>query len=102
MIQVERRKHERIPLNLKVEITFEDQRTVMLHSRDFSANGAFLTKSHISMPLAPIGNQATMILRNETDEDIDDEKVQVEIVRATIEGIGVKFLAAQKQQAVAA
>ncbi len=102
MIQVERRKHERIPLDLKVEITFDDQRTVVLHSRDFSANGAFLIKPHISMPLAPIGNQATMVLRNETDDDIDDEKVQVEIIRATLEGIGVKFLAAQKQYTAAA
>jgi hypothetical protein len=88
----DRRRSERVPITLQVEINHPELGTFLLNTRDISDTGAFL---HFGTnPRRPeVGTEVSLRLTHLADGS-EPPIVHARVVRVTEEGFGIAFSAA--------
>jgi len=83
----EQRRHPRIEMRLKVQISHESMDSVVLVTRDISQSGIYLVTDDAELP--PVGT----IVEGQVQGEVEDPpQVQMEVVRVEPEGVGLRFL----------
>jgi len=83
------RTSARLPMQLEVEFNHSDFGTLFLMTRDLSDTGLFIKFEEDEKP--PVGTTALVKLKNSFDDGEEPPTLEMEVVRQTSEGIGLKF-----------
>ena len=83
----DKRRHERMPLCVKIRITHDSFGSVVIKTRNISDNGVYLVGDELEMP--PPGSVVEGQIQDEYGER---PIVRMEVVRVDSEGAGLKFL----------
>jgi c-di-GMP-binding flagellar brake protein YcgR len=82
----DKREHLRTPITCRIKIVHPDIGEVEVHTRDLSDGGVFVLLKPEEAP--PIGSRVTGQVQGLMD---DAPVLEMEVVRAEPEGIGLKF-----------
>lgn len=83
------REHPRIPLRCTVKIWHEEFGEALVQSKDVSDGGLFLVIEPDNYVIPPVGT----VLNGQVQGLMDDAPiVQMEVVRTTDKGIGLRYL----------
>jgi len=83
-----KRKHARLPLPMKVEVSVEGQGIVMTNTRDMSDGGVFLEKN--DNLIFQVGTKLRIRVIENMQGDEPNE-IPATVVRVIDEGVAVKF-----------
>jgi len=84
------RTSARLPMQLEVEFNHSDFGTLFLMTRDLSDTGLFINFEDDDKP--PVGTTAQVKLKNTFEDGEEPPILEMEVVRQTPEGIGLKFI----------
>ena len=83
----DKRRHERLPLCVKIRITHNSLGSVVIKTRDISDGGVYLVGDELEM--LPTGSVVEGQIQDEYGER---PVVKMEVVRVDSEGAGLRFL----------
>jgi hypothetical protein len=90
MSEQEKRRHERIPISVEVELSGPGLGTMLVPTQDLSEGGVFLCLPRERCP--PVGTVIQMRINRSFGDGDPPPTVAARVMRVTAEGAGVMFL----------